>query len=177
MEDQFQLEGIFATGTKEGIGAERLGEELSKRLTWEDIEGGRVRRQRGRQVWGEELADLGIAGIGVEAIVADALKAFWKDMLDHAADEDQDGERFVFNLAGFMIAIPVADGMAVVAFDAVNGDRGRDNIFSEIVSKAPAVGRGIAFFDESDEAGGVIFPGLIDERVDGRGVEMLPEHG
>jgi len=177
MEDQFQLEGIFATGTKEGIGAERLGEELSKRLTREDIEGGRVRRQRGRQVWGEELADLGIAGIGVEAIVADALKAFWKDMLDHAADEDQDRERFVFDLAGFMIAIPVADGMAVVAFDAVNGDGGRDNIFGEIASEAPAGGRGIAFFDESDEAGGVIFPSLIDERVDGRGGELLAEHG
>lgn len=27
MEDQFQLEGVFAMGTKEGIGAERLGEE------------------------------------------------------------------------------------------------------------------------------------------------------
>lgn len=68
------------------------------------------------------MADFGIAGVGVEAIVADALEAFWKDMLDHAADEDQDGERFVFDLAGFMIAIPVADGMSVVAFDAVDGD-------------------------------------------------------
>jgi len=120
---------------------------------------------------------VGIAGVSVDAIVADTLKAFWKDMLGHASDEDQDGERFVFDLAGFMIAIPVADGMSVIAFDAVNGDGGRDNIFGEIASEATAIGRGIAFFDESDEAGGVIFPSLIDERVNGRGVELLAEHG
>lgn len=83
----------------------------------------------------------------------------------------------MFDLAGFMIAIPVADGLAVVAFDAVNGDGGRDDIFGEIASEATAVGWGIACFDESDEAGGVIFPSLIDERVDGRGWEMLADHG
>ena len=97
-------------------------------------------------------------------------------MLDHAADEDQDWERFVFDLAGFMIAIPVTDGLAVVAFDAVNGDGWRDDIFGEIASEATAVGRCIAFCDESDEAGGVIFPSLIDEGVDGRGREMLADH-
>jgi len=123
------------------------------------------------------MADFGIASVSVEAIIADALKAFWEDMLDHATDEDQDGESFVFDLAGFMIAIPVADGLAVVAFDAVNGDGWRDDIFGEIASEAPAVWRGIAFFDEGDEAGGVIFPSLIDERVDGRGWEMLADHG
>jgi len=120
---------------------------------------------------------MGIAGVGVEAIVADALKAFWEDMLDHAADEDQDRERFVFDLAGFMIAIPVADSMAVVAFYAVNGDGWRDNIFGEIASEAMAVGRCIAFCDESDEAGGIVFPGLIDESVAGGRVEMMAEHG
>jgi len=113
----------------------------------------------------------------MDAIIADALKAFWENMLDHAADEEQDGERFVFDLAGFMIAIPVADGLAVVTFNAVNGDGWRDDIFGEIASEAPAVWRGIAFFDESDEARGVIFPSLIDERFDGRGGEMLADHG
>jgi hypothetical protein len=122
------------------------------------------------------LADKCIAGVSVDAIIADALEAFWKDMLDHAADEDQDGESFVFDLAGFMISIPVADGMAVVAFDAVNGDGGRDNIFGEIASEAPAVGRGIALFDESDEAGRVIDPSLVNESVDGRGVELILNH-
>ena len=146
-------------------------------MTREDIEGGGIRRRRGRQCWGEEVADLGIAGVSVDAIIANALKAFWKDMLGHAADEDQDGKGFVFDLAGFMIAIPVADGMAVVAFDAVNRDRWRDNIFGEIASEAAAIGRGIAFFDESNEAGGVIFPSLIDERIDGLGVELILDHG
>ena len=113
----------------------------------------------------------------MDAIIADALKAFWENMLDHASDEEQDGERFVFDLAGFMIAIPVADGLAVVTFNAVNGDGWRDDIFGEIASEATAVWRGIAFFDESDEARGVIFPSLIDERVDGRGGEMLADHG
>ena len=75
---------------------------------------------------------MGIAGVCVDAIIANALKAFWKDMLDHSADEDQDGVSFVFDLAGFMIAIPVTDGMSVVAFDAMNGDGWRDNIFGEI---------------------------------------------
>jgi len=120
---------------------------------------------------------LGIAGVSVDAIIANALKAFWKDMLYHAADENQDGESFVFDLAGFVIAIPVADGMAIVAFDAVNGDGRRDNIFGEIASEATAMGWSIAFFDERDEAGGVIFPSLIDERIDGRGGELLAEHG
>ena len=119
---------------------------------------------------------MGIAGVGVEAIVADALKAFWEDMLDHAADEDQDGQSFVFDQAGFVIAIPVADGVAVVAFDAVNGDRWRDNIFGEIASKAAAVGRGVAFFDESDEAGRVIFPSVVNESESGRGVDMNLDH-
>ncbi len=122
------------------------------------------------------MAYEGIAGVGVEAIVADALKTFWENMLDHAADEGQDGESLVFDLAGFMIAIPVADGMTVVAFDAVNRDGGRDNIFSEIESEAPAIGRGIALFDESDEAGRVIDPSLVNESVDGRGVELILDH-
>jgi len=113
----------------------------------------------------------------MDAIIADALKAFWEDMLDHAADEEQDGERFVFDLAGFMIAVPVADGNAIVAFDTVDGDGRRDDIFGEIASEAPAVWRGIAFFDESDEARGVIFPGLVDERVDAGSGELLADHG
>lgn len=40
----------------------------------------------------EEPADLGIASVSMEAIIADALKAFGEDMLDHATDEDQGGE-------------------------------------------------------------------------------------
>lgn len=35
----------------------------------------------------EAVHDACIAGIGMEAIVADALKAFWEDMLGHAPDE------------------------------------------------------------------------------------------
>lgn len=146
-------------------------------MTRENIEGVSVRRQRGRQVWGEELTDEGIAGVCVDAIVADTLEAFWKDMLDHPSDEDQNGKRFVFDQAGFMIAIPVADSMSVIAFDAVNGNGRGNNIFGEIASEAPAVRRGIAFFDERDKAGRIIDPSLIDERVDGRGGELLPDHG
>jgi len=78
----------------------------------------------------------------------------WKPFegyVDHAPMRSR-RESFVFDLAGFMISIPVADGMAVVAFDAVNGDGGRQHI-CEIASE-PGGWAGIALFDESDEAEG-----------------------
>jgi len=78
---------LLTTGTKERIDAELLGEELSKGFTREDIEGGWVRRRRGRQVGSEEQSDLGIAGVSVKAIITDALKAFREDMLEHPADK------------------------------------------------------------------------------------------
>jgi len=71
------------------------------------------------------------------------------------------------DLTGFMVAIPVTHGLAVVVFDAVNGDGRGDDIFGEIASEAAAVGRHIAFFDEGDEAFRVVFPSAIKDGVDG----------
>ncbi len=87
MKDQFQLERPAAARAEEGIEAEFLKEELRKRFTREDVESGGVWREWVRVVGNEVVMDEGIAGIGMEAIVADALKAFREDMLDHAANE------------------------------------------------------------------------------------------
>lgn len=76
-----------------------------------------------------------------------------------------------------MVAIPVTDGMAVVAFDAVDGDRRGDDIFGEVASETAAVGRYIAFFDEGHEALGIIFPGAINDGVDGGVGDVCAEHG
>ena len=125
----------------------------------------------------EELSDVSIADVGVEAIIADALKAFREDMLDHATDEAQDGQSGVLDLSGFMVPIPVTDSLAVVAFDAVDGDRRGDDIFGEIASEAAALGGQIAFFDEGDEAFWVVFPGAIKGGFDSGVGDVLTEQG
>lgn len=76
-----------------------------------------------------------------------------------------------------MVAIPVADGMTVVAFDTVDGDGRGDDIFGEIASETAASGGQIAFFDEGDEAFRVVFPGALKGGADGGVGDVLPEHG
>jgi len=177
VKDQIQIERSAATRAEERIAVEFLEEELGKGFTREDVESGRVWWEWGRVLGVEEVKDASIAGIGMEAIIADALKAFREDMLDHATDKVEDRKGFVLDFTGFMVAVPVTDGLAVVTFDAVDGDRRGDDIFSEVAGEAAAVGGHIAFFDESHETPGIFVPGAIDEGIDGGVGDVGAEHG
>jgi len=54
----------------------------------------------------------------------DPLESFGQYGLDHSSDEGQYREAVVLDLAGFVVAIPEADGFAIISFDSSDRDRG-----------------------------------------------------
>lgn len=106
--------------------------------------------------------------VAVEPEVTNTLKVFWEDMLNHAANEPQDGESDVLDLSGFMVAIPVPDGGAVVALDAMDRDRRGGDILGEIFRESLTAGRNIPFFEIGDKAFRVVFPPQVDGFFYGR---------
>ena len=66
--------------------------------------------------------------MGLQPVIANALKAFGQDVLDHAPDKVIGGQRFPLKALGAMISIPVADGLSVIGLDAMDRDGRRDQI-------------------------------------------------
>ncbi len=56
----------------------------------------------------------------MEAVIADALKAFWENVLNHPADEAENGKGEVFDLAGFMVAVPITNNVSVILFNSAH---------------------------------------------------------
>ena len=102
----------------------------------------------------------------MQAEVANALKAFGQDVLDHAADETQHGQGGVLDGVGLVILVPVADLLAVVLLDAANRDRRRDDVLGQIFSQSLSAGGHVSRLQMSHEAFGVVFPAAVDVFLD-----------
>ena len=116
--DQFKFHGAFAARAEKRVASEAFKEELLEGLPRQDAEA----FGSGGYFCGEHCGDPGtvvlVADVAVESVVADALKAFREDMLNHAPDKAKDGQGFIFDLSGFVIPVPVLHVLPVVALDA-----------------------------------------------------------
>lgn len=107
MINQLQQHIVATFGTKQRVLAKAFEEALCKGL-WRQyiISSGVVGDVRGKD-FSKIFSGLFIAYIAMKPVVSDSLETLWQDMLDHASDEFEDGQPFMFDLFGFMVMIPV----------------------------------------------------------------------
>src|SRR5215475_6875562 len=70
---------------------------------------------------------------GMETIIANAVKPFRQNMLCHPPDKREGRDLFFLPLLGFVIVIPIAHPLPIIAQDASQGDRGTHDIFRQVV--------------------------------------------
>ena len=119
MINQLQRHFVITLWAKQRVFAEAVEEALLKRLGRQNPVASGV---NGTVCWndlGQEFSGLLVTHIAVESVISDSLKSFGQDVLNHPSDESQDREGFVFNLSCFVIAIPVANGLAIVGFNTM----------------------------------------------------------
>ena len=102
----------------------------------------------------------------MEAVVTDALKAFWEDVLYHPADKPKRGQGGVLDLACLVVAVPIADRIAVVVLDAFDGDGWRDDVLGEVGGEALSAGGYLALVHKGDEAFWILPPSAVDVLFD-----------
>ncbi len=176
MINQLQQHIVATFGTNKRVLAKAFEEALCERL-WRQhiISSGVVRDARGKDL-GKILSGLFIAYIAMKPVISDSLKTLWQDMLDHASDEFEDGQPFMFDLFGFVVMIPVSDGSAVIAFDTADRDRRRDDIFRQVMSQSFSARRHITFRQKGNKAFWIFFPGSVDVLFDGWIGNIFPQH-
>ena len=112
----------------------------------------------------------------MQSVISDSLKALWQDMLNHTSDESQDRKSFMFNLACFVVPIPVADEFSVISFNPSYRDRRRYDILGQILSKPLSTSWNFSCLQKGDKALGIICPGTVDVFFNVRVGNILPEH-
>ncbi len=70
---------------------------------------------------------------GMEPVIANAVKPFRQNMLDHPTDEGQRRDLFFLPLLGLGIVLPIAHPLPIIAQDAAEGDRGTHHIFRQVI--------------------------------------------
>ena len=155
---------------------EALEEALRKRLGGQNPVASGVRRDIRGEDLGQAFSHLLITHIAVQSVITDSVKSFWQDVLNHPSDELACQEGFTLNLSGFMVTIPVADGLSVVGFDSAYRDRWRYDILCQILRQPLSAGGYLSGLKESDKAFGVISPGSVDVFFHGRIGNIFPEH-
>lgn len=176
MKNQFQRHFVSTSRAGQRVFPKALEEPLSEMFHRQDPIAVGVVRQIGGQNIGNALSRFSISHIGMQAVVSDSLEALWQDVLCHPSYEPQCRQRFVFDLSGFVVAIPVADGVAVISFDSSYGDWRGDDIFREIFCKSFSAWRDISRLDVCDEPFGIIFPAFVDIFFDSCVVNIFSEH-
>jgi hypothetical protein len=98
----------------------------------------------------------------MKPVITNSLKALWQDVLYHSPDELENGKVFMLDLSGFVITIPVVDGLAVIAFDPPYRDRRRDNILCQVLCQPLSTRWYLSILEKSDKALGIFSPSLVD---------------
>ena len=176
MVDQFEFHGFVAPGTEKRVAAKTFEKELFKGFAGNDAEALGAGRCFCGKYSGKLPADFPIADMAMESIVADALEAFGEDVLNHAPDKAECGQGFIFDLARFMVFVPVPHRFPVIVLDAPHRDGGRDDIFGQIPGEPPSAGRNFFFFDKGHEPFRIFFPRLIDILFHAGTGDVLFEH-
>ena len=98
------------------------------------------------------VPDLGKRLRGLHAVIPDPLKAFGKDMLDHASDEGIHVHRFPFHPLCRMGAIMIGDAVAIIAVDAPERARRTHDICGQIPCQTLIPCGHIAFLSVGDQS-------------------------
>lgn len=114
------------------------------------------------------FSDFLIPHITVQSVISYSVKPFWQDVLNHPSHELECREGFMLDLSCFVVPIPVADRFAVIAFNPSHRDGWRDDILGQVLCQALSSGRHLSGLKESNEALGIISPGLVDVFFNGR---------
>ena len=175
--NQFQFHGSATARTAQRVGAEAFKEELGEGGSGKNMVSSGVSRYVGRENHGDVLSHELIAGVAVETVVANPLKALGEDVLDHPADETEDGEGFVLNGAGFMVSIPVLDCVSVVMLDTPDGDGRRNDVLRKIPSQTLSSWWDLALLEEGDEALWIGSPCPVNILFYGGIRDVFSQHG
>ena len=176
MVNQFQRHIIPAFGTKQRIFSKAFEETLSERF-WPKhaVASGVIGR-----LWGyyfcEVFSHSLVTYMAMKPVITNSLKALGKDVLDHSSDELEDGKGFMLDLSGFVIPIPVVDGLAVVAFDPSYRDRGRDHILCQVLCQSFSARGHLSLLEKSDKALGIISPCPVNVFSHGGIGYIVPQH-
>jgi hypothetical protein len=65
----------------------------------------------------------------METIIANAVKPFGQNMLDHPPDTREGRDLFFLPLLGLVIVLPIAHPLPIIAQDTAEGDRGTHDVF------------------------------------------------
>ena len=162
MMNQLQRHFVITLWAKQRVFAEAVEEALLKRLGRQNPVSSGV---NGTVRWndlGQLFSDLLVAHIAVESVISDSVKSFGQNVLNHPSDESQDRKGFVYNLSCLMVAVPVANGLAIVSFNSANRDRRRDDILCQVACQPLSAGWHFSRLKVSDEAFGVIVPCAVN---------------
>ena len=170
---KFQNHRILTLGAAKWIFFKGVPETLLKWFGRQDVVSSGFNRQGFLSRLLQLRACSLVSRITVEPIMPDPLESFGQYGLDHSSDEGQHRKAVVLDLSGFVVAIPEADGFSIISFDSSDRDRGRDQVFGQILCQPFSFGRDISFFYKSDKAFGEIFPCSVDVSLDMRIVRNL----
>lgn len=166
MINKFQNHRILTLGAAKWVFFKCVPETLLKRSGRQDMVSFGLHRQRFLACLLQLRACSLVSCITVEPIMPDPLESFGQYGLDHSSDEGQYREVVVLDLAGFVVAIPEANGFAIISFDSSDRDRGGYQVFGQILCQPSGLGRDVSFFYESDKPFGILFPSSVDVPLD-----------
>ena len=176
MINQFQRHFVTAFRADQRVFAKAVEESLRKRFRRQNAIASWVVGHIGRQYIDKSLSAFVVSHIAMQAVISDSLKTLRQNVLSHSSHEFHGWKCLMFNLPTLVIAIPVAYGVAVVAFDSSHGDRRRDDILGKIFRESFSSGRNISRLKKGDESFWVIFPCPVDIFFNSRFVSIFSEH-
>ena len=176
MINQFQRHFVTAFRADQRVFAKAVEESFRKRFRRQDsIAIGLIGHIAG-QNFGDAFSAFSVSHVGMQAVISDSLKTLRQNVLSHSSHEFHGWKCLMFDLPTLVIAIPVAYGVAVVAFDSSHGDRRRDDILGKIFRESFSSGRNISRLKKGDESFRVVFPCSVDVLCNGRIGDVLLEH-
>ena len=176
MTNQLQYHIVATFGTKQRVFTEAIEETLLKRFLWQHSVASGVIGHMSRYNICKLLSDLLVSHIAMQSVITDSMKTFWQYVLSHSSDELESREGFMFNLLGFVVAIPVADRFAIITFDSSYRDGWRDDIFCQILSQAASARGYLSRLKEGDKAFGIVSPCSVDVFFNGRIRNIVSKH-
>lgn len=176
MIDQFQHHVIPTFWTKQRVFPEAFEETLSERFWPKNAVASGVIGRLWRYHLCEVFSHFLVTHIAMKPVITNSLKALGQDVLDHSPDELEDGKGFMLDLSGFVIPIPVADGLAVIAFDPSYRDRRRYNILCQVLGQSFSARGHLSLLEKSDKALGIICPCSVNVFFNSRIGDIFPQH-
>lgn len=176
MINQLQRHFVTAFRADQRVLPEAFGKALRKRFRRQNAIASRVVGHIGRQYIVEPFSAFVVSHVAMQAVISDSLKTLWQNVLSHSSHEFYGWKCLMFDLPALVVAIPVADGFAVITIYPSDRDRRRDHILGKIFRESFSAGRDISRLKKGDESFWVVFPCPVDVFCNGRIADVLFEH-